>query len=157
TQRLPPADPERTGRLCLDAPATRAAIAARPQTAPAVALHPENTAYVIYTSGSTGNPKAVAVCHRTLANLSAVPSQDYPVGVRARSLAIGSISVDHSLEQIVVLLLQGVTVVVTQDSRCLEPESFWRLVREERIDYLNTTPSLLRAVIETAPRDTHIA
>ena len=46
-------------RLDADAPA----IAAAPQSPPAVALDPGNLAYVIYTSGSTGTPKGVGICH----------------------------------------------------------------------------------------------
>jgi amino acid adenylation domain-containing protein len=142
--------------VCLDDPATAAAIAAHPATPPAVPLHPANTAYVIYTSGSTGQPKGVAVSHSSLANLSAVQVQDYPIARGARSLAIGSISFDNSLEQIFLPLLQGATVVAAPENRLLEPDRFWKLVSDERIDYLNTTPSLLRAVIEAAPSGAQI-
>ena len=53
------------GIVRLDADA--AAIAAKPETAPAVALDPQHPAYVIYTSGSTGTPKGVVVAHGALA------------------------------------------------------------------------------------------
>ena len=53
-------------RLDADAPA----IAAAPQSPPAVALDPGNLAYVIYTSGSTGTPKGVGVTHAGIPNLA---------------------------------------------------------------------------------------
>ncbi|MFJ8477445.1 amino acid adenylation domain-containing protein [Kitasatospora sp. NPDC094011] len=62
---LPPA----VAPLVLDDPGTEADLAARPATAPAVTVHPDDLLYVIYTSGSTGAPKGVAVTHRAAVRL----------------------------------------------------------------------------------------
>ncbi|MGW6275334.1 condensation domain-containing protein, partial [Streptomyces sp. NPDC055060] len=56
-----------TTRL-LDLDTDRAAIAAHPATAPAVAMHPDNAAYVLYTSGSTGQPKGAVNTHTAFTN-----------------------------------------------------------------------------------------
>ena len=73
-ERLSAATAERVPvivRLDADAPA----IAAAPQSPPAVALDPGNLAYVIYTSGSTGTPKGVGVAHAGIPNLAASPDR----------------------------------------------------------------------------------
>ncbi|GAA0229475.1 hypothetical protein GCM10009527_027460 [Actinomadura nitritigenes] len=55
--------------VCLDEPATTAALAAAPPEPPDVPTSPDQLAYVLYTSGSTGTPKGIGVCHRDIVSL----------------------------------------------------------------------------------------
>ncbi|MEU9117943.1 amino acid adenylation domain-containing protein, partial [Streptomyces sp. NPDC048483] len=66
-----PGDADPAGRLLLDDPAIADLLAAAPDTAPEVTVHPEHPAYVIYTSGSTGRPKGVVVPHHNVVRLFA--------------------------------------------------------------------------------------
>jgi len=126
-------------------------IAAQPTTAPTSSLDPQNTAYVIYTSGSTGTPKGVAVTHRSLVNLSCAQAPDFPMQAGDRVLGIASISFDTSIEQKFLPLLHGACVVLMAGVEMEEPSTFWDYVTRHRVNYLDTTPSLLAAMIDAAP------
>jgi amino acid adenylation domain-containing protein len=126
-------------------------IATRPTTAPATSLDPRNTAYVIYTSGSTGTPKGVAVQHQSLVNLCYAQRPDFPMQPGDRVLAIASISFDTSIEQKFLPLLHGACVVLMADVELQEPSAFWDDVTRHGVNYLDTTPSLLAAMVDAAP------
>ncbi|MGW2708834.1 amino acid adenylation domain-containing protein [Streptomyces sp. NPDC001356] len=104
-------------RLVLDAPRTRAAVAAHPghdltdaeRTAPLGALHP---AYAIYTSGSTGRPKGVLVAHRSVANLAAWAGDTFTPAQLARVLAATSLNFDVSVFEMFGALLNGGSVEI---------------------------------------------
>ena len=145
-ERLP-AHAARTVRLDADWPA----IARHPASAPPLALHPHNPAYVIYTSGSTGTPKGVAVTHQSLCNLASAQMADFPMRAGDRVLGAASIGFDASIEQKFLPLLHGACVVLMADPQMQEPATFWDFVSRHAVNYLDTTPSLLAAMIEAAP------
>jgi amino acid adenylation domain-containing protein len=135
--------------VCLDA--DWPAIARQPTTAPVTGLAPQHPAYVIYTSGSTGTPKGVAVTHQNVANLSAAQMVDFPMRPGDRVLGIASIGFDASIEQKLLPLLHGACVVLMANLDMQEPSAFWDSISHHAANYLDTTPSLLAAIIETAP------
>ena len=137
----------KTVRLDADWPT----IAHHPATAPALALHPHNAAYVIYTSGSTGTPKGVAVTHQSVCNLSSAQMADFPMRPGDRVLGAASIGFDASVEQKFLPLLHGACVVLMADVEMPEPSAFWDFVSRYAVNYLDTTPTLLAAMIEAAP------
>ena len=145
-ERLP-AHGAKTVRLDVDAPA----IAQQPATAPAFALHPQNAAYIIYTSGSTGTPKGVAVTQQSVCNLSSAQMADFPMLPGDRVLGAASIGFDASVEQTLLPLLHGACVVLMADGEMPEPSAFWDFVSRYAVNYLDTTPTLLAAMIEAAP------
>ena len=131
--------------------------AARPTTAPAITLDPQNTAYVIYTSGSTGTPKGVSVTHQNVCNLSSAQMADFPMRPGDRVLGAASIGFDASVEQKLLPLLQGACVVLMSDVEMQGPAAFWGFISRHDVNYLDTTPSLLAAMVETAPSDDRAA
>src|SRR6478672_3822811 len=135
--------------ICLDA--DWPAIARQPATAPAANLAPQHPAYVIYTSGSTGTPKGVAVTHQNVVNLSSAQMPDFPMRPGDRVLGIASIGFDASIEQKLLPLLHGACVVLMANLDMQEPSAFWDSISHHAANYLDTTPSLLAAIIETAP------
>ena len=134
--------------VCLDA--DWPAIARQPTTAPATGLAPQHPAYVIYTSGSTGTPKGVAVTHQNIVNLWSAQMADFPMRPGDRVLGIASIGFDASIEQKLLPLLHGACVVLA-NLDMQEPSAFWDSISRHEANYLDTTPSLLAAIIETAP------
>jgi amino acid adenylation domain-containing protein/non-ribosomal peptide synthase protein (TIGR01720 family) len=112
--------------------------------APARPGHP---AYVIYTSGSTGRPKGVVVTHRNLVHLFHSHRTDLYEPARAatgrRHLNVGhawSFSFDASWQP-QAWLLDGHAVHVVTDEVRRDPEQLIALIRRERLDFLELTPS----------------
>ncbi|HEV2733727.1 MAG TPA: amino acid adenylation domain-containing protein, partial [Longimicrobiaceae bacterium] len=110
-ERLPAGVP----RVLLDLEAGR--IAARPDTAPAVAAEPRSLAYVLYTSGSTGRPKGVQVEHRSASEI--VHFLRGVVRPEDRSAVLGStsISFDVSVGEIFGTICWGGTLVLVESVR----------------------------------------
>src|SRR5205085_11040287 len=118
-------------RICRDDDATSAALAACPASAPATPLHPHNTAYVIYTSGSTGHPKGVAVNHRSVSNKIQTLSDVLGAGRGLRMALMTSIAFDPSIEQAMLPLSLGGTVVVVPTTTLEAGDCLWIYLRNE--------------------------
>ncbi|HEX2094170.1 MAG TPA: condensation domain-containing protein, partial [Longimicrobiaceae bacterium] len=110
TADLAPTAPAEVHTVRLDTDAER--IAARPSTPPQSGIAPESLAYVIYTSGSTGRPKGVAVEHRAAAAHFPAMARALGVGPQDRLLQLASAGFDVSLEQVLVPLLAGASLVL---------------------------------------------
>lgn len=139
--------------LTLDAPAVAHELAEQ-ATAPITQqdrlcpLHPGDLAYIIYTSGSTGRPKGVMTTHEGLANLLAVhgagvfgETVDALAGRRVRAGHSASFSFDSSWEQLIWLFL-GHRLHVLDDEQRRDPQAIVEVIREQRIDAIDITPSL---------------
>ncbi|MFB7300209.1 amino acid adenylation domain-containing protein, partial [Streptomyces rubiginosohelvolus] len=148
--------PETTGqrRLTLGAPATDAALAARPATDPRPSrLSPAHPAYVIYTSGSTGLPKGVVVSHANVTHLVAAyreilfaPGQHGRAEYRLKVGATASFSFDSSTTDILAMFA-GHELHVLDDTIRADPDALAAHVAEQGIDMLNVTPSYARRLL----------
>ncbi|WP_254716747.1 non-ribosomal peptide synthetase [Actinomadura sp. WMMB 499] len=132
--------------LVLDDPATSAALAARPATAPSdadrtVPLRPAHPAYVIYTSGSTGRPKGVAVPHAAVVRLLAETRPWFRFGPRDVWTFFHSYAFDFSVWEIWGALLHGGRLVVVPRTTARTPHAFLDLLAAEGVTVLNQTPS----------------
>ncbi|WP_218714177.1 AMP-binding protein [Arthrobacter sp. BF1] len=111
-------------------------------------LHPADLAYIIYTSGSTGRPKGVMTTHEGLANLLTVHGagvfgeiMNALAGRRVRAGHSASFSFDSSWEQLIWLFL-GHRLHVLDDEQRRDPQAIVEVIREQRIDAIDITPSL---------------
>ncbi|MEV6875263.1 amino acid adenylation domain-containing protein [Amycolatopsis sp. NPDC051128] len=138
--------------LVLGTPDTTAALTRHPGTDltdadRAAPLRPANTAYVIYTSGSTGRPKGVAVPHRNLTNLLFNHRNDFAApGRRLRVALTATLSFDTSLEG-PVLLADGHELHLIGDDVRLDAHALVDHIAENRIDFLDLTPTYLRRLV----------
>ncbi|MEV7214669.1 amino acid adenylation domain-containing protein [Kitasatospora cineracea] len=89
-----------------------AAIAARPDHDPGVAVGGDDTAYVIYTSGSTGKPKGTPIRHRNAVNFFVGMDGTVGCGPEDTVLAVTSVSFDISVLELLWPLTRGAKVVV---------------------------------------------
>ncbi|MGW3204267.1 amino acid adenylation domain-containing protein [Streptomyces sp. NPDC001135] len=76
---------------------------------------PEDLAYVIHTSGSTGRPKGVEISHGSLANFVAGATYRYGLRHDDRVLQFAPLHFDTSVEEILLTLCAGGTLVVRTD------------------------------------------
>jgi amino acid adenylation domain-containing protein/non-ribosomal peptide synthase protein (TIGR01720 family) len=135
--------------LVLDDPATAAALAARPVTAPAdddriAPLRSGHPAYVIYTSGSTGRPKGVVVSHRGIASLAGAQIARFGIERTARVLQFAALGFDAAVSELCTTLLSGATLVLPPDG---EPAT---LLAEFGITHVTLPPSVL-ATLDALP------
>jgi amino acid adenylation domain-containing protein/thioester reductase-like protein len=125
----------------------------QPVTAPGVSLQAENIAYAIYTSGSTGRPKAVAVSHGSLACVSQEISREYQISPSDRVLQLASLGFDTSVEQVLVTLICGATLMLPP-AGTVAPTDLLRYLAEEQVTVIDLTPAYWHQMLAiTEPED----
>ncbi|AVZ74465.1 non-ribosomal peptide synthetase [Streptomyces lunaelactis] len=102
---------------------------------------PDDLAYVIYTSGSTGRPKGVLIPHRNVSRLFTATDHWFGFGERDVWTLFHSYAFDFSVWELWGALAHGGRLVLVPYETSREPESFLRLLREQRVTVLNQTPS----------------
>jgi amino acid adenylation domain-containing protein/thioester reductase-like protein len=128
-------------------------LARQPVTAPEVSLHPDNMCYAIHTSGSTGHPKAVAVSHGGLACVIRETSREYRISARDRVIQLASLAFDTSVEQILVTLACGATLMLPP-AGTIAPADLLRYLEDERVTVIDLTPAYWHQLLAiTGPDD----
>ncbi|MGC6488215.1 MAG: amino acid adenylation domain-containing protein, partial [Planctomycetota bacterium] len=112
------------------------------------AVGPDQLAYLIYTSGSTGQPKGVKVHHGALANLLASVAERPGLTAVDRLLAVTTISFDISLLELLAPLASGGCVVVASRDEAEDPAALERILREQAITVMQSTPATWRMLVE---------
>lgn len=107
----------------------------------------EQTAYIIHTSGSTGKPKGVCVSHRALCQHMASAQETYQFTPEDRVLHFFNLTFDPAVEQFLVPLCSGATVVLRGDD-LWSPDVFWQRLREHRITVVGLVPAYFRECTE---------
>ncbi|MGW0402500.1 amino acid adenylation domain-containing protein, partial [Streptomyces sp. NPDC003002] len=136
----------RTDAVLIDLVRDRALLAARPATAPQVALHPADLAYVIYTSGSTGTPKGVLVPHSGIGNLASAEIDRLEVTEDSRVLQFASSSFDGAVMEVLMALPAGATLVLPPHGPIVG-EALQTFLRERRITHTLLAPSAVATLV----------
>jgi amino acid adenylation domain-containing protein/thioester reductase-like protein len=125
----------------------------RPVTAPKVSLDADHLCYVILTSGSTGTPKVVAVSHGSLACVVTELAREYRISARDRVVQLASLAFDTSIEQMMVALACGATLILPPP-RTIGPTDLLRYLEREQVTVIDLTPAYWHQVLAiTEPDD----
>ncbi|MDF9618132.1 amino acid adenylation domain-containing protein [Pseudomonas entomophila] len=135
---------------------TPEALAQLPQAEQALAPFDASLpAYLIYTSGSTGKPKGVEVTHRNLVSIARTAIEAAHLQPGARVLQFIAAGFDMSVLEIMMTLLAGAQLVITDKVSSAPGKALAKVVRQASIDLLVMTPSLLAChQTEDFPQDT---
>lgn len=118
---------------------------------PVTNVKAHDLAYAIYTSGTTGQPKAVLVEHRNLLSfLDSIKTQYFPV----RQLSIQSEKIlflsnyvfDFSIEQIILSLMGGHSLIIPSQNLLLGSDDFYIFVNQHQLSYLSGTPTQIHKI-----------
>jgi len=143
---LPAAVRERGGRLI--ALAAMADGEAPPVALPAV--QGDDTAYVLFTSGSTGAPKGVRVLHRNLANFLVSMRESPGLAEDEVLCAVTTLSFDIAGLELYLPLVAGARVLLASEEQVHDPQGLAALIARGRAGVLQTTPTLLRLLVDGA-------
>src|SRR5712691_10597355 len=124
----------------------------QPLLAPDVSLHADNLAYAIYTSGSTGQPKAVAVSHASLACVIGELSREYQISPTDRVLQLASLGFDTSIEQVLVTLISGATLMLPA-AGTVAPTDLLRYLAEQQVTVVDLTPAYWHQMLAVTEPD----
>jgi amino acid adenylation domain-containing protein len=112
---------------------------------PVIALDSAQLAYLIFTSGSTGQPKAVAVTHHALSVHCQAMAEILAMDADECALQFSSSSFDAALEQWIVPLLRGATVVM-RDAQLWSAEQALDAIARHGITRLDFPPGYANEV-----------
>src|SRR5579859_2090634 len=128
-------------------------LARRPATALEPSLDPDHLCYAIHTSGSTGAPKTVAVSHGSLACVITELVREYRISARDRVAQLASLAFDTSIEQILVTLTSGATLMLPP-AGTIAPTDLLRYLERQRVSVIDLTPAYWHQVLAiTRPDD----
>jgi len=104
----------------------------------------ENLVYVIYTSGSTGQPKGVMVQNNHYVNLLMAWREKYHPEQNVNNvLQMASFSFDVFAGDLGKALLNGQKLVLCPATVLTDLNSFYQLVRKEKITSIDSTPAFV--------------
>ncbi|MGX7825936.1 amino acid adenylation domain-containing protein [Actinokineospora sp. 24-640] len=145
------AEPEHAPRFAALPVTVVSPVGSSPAAAAATSVQPTDAAYIIYTSGSGGAPKGVIVNHGSLRYLCVAMRERLRLRCDDRVLQFAALSFDTSLEQILVTLTSGATLVLP-DMTWAPSELPAKVVRHG-ISVMDLTPAYWRGFLAALERD----
>lgn len=105
----------------------------------------DNLAYVMYTSGTTGTPKGVMIEHKGLVNLNfdLVTRYQLENGNAEVILQFANYVFDASVEQILLSLLNGYTLLLIPNNLWLDKNKFYSYLKTNKVTHIHATPIFL--------------
>ncbi|RBM55274.1 non-ribosomal peptide synthetase/type I polyketide synthase [Vibrio tarriae] len=105
-------------------------------------LNASSPAYIIYTSGSTGKPKGVVVDHSNLAHYCFAAQQHYQITPSDVLAQITSIGFDASVEEHMMALCYGATLVYRDEEMLASLDAFSDFVGHHNISVVSLPTAL---------------
>lgn len=137
-----------TDAVLLDPDAEATAIAAQPDTDPAVPVDDERPAYVMFTSGSTGVPKGVAVPHRAAVNHQLWFREVTGLTAGDTLLQMTSFDFDASVIEFFAPLTCGGRLVIAPPEAEKDPAALGALIQAHGVTVFQAVPALLQVMAD---------
>ena len=107
----------------------------------------DNIAYIMYTSGTSGIPKGVQISQKNVLSFLAAIEESYSLQNQldfSTVLFLSNYSFDFSVEQILLSLFRGGTLVLPLDKGpVVFDNDFYRYINASGVDFISGTPSHL--------------
>lgn len=120
---------------------------------------PDDLSYLIYTSGSTGTPKGVMLKQQNLSNFynSMKEIINYlKDGKQHKILSITTVSFDIFAFETLMSLTRGLTVYLTNENEQKLTSEIERIVNENKVEIMQTTPSVMKFHLENIKNKNNI-
>ncbi len=118
----------------------------------AMTVSPASRAYVIYTSGSTGLPKGVEITHADVRALMSAATADFDFRTDDVWTMFHSYAFDFSVWELWGPLLSGARLLVVDRELARDFDAFLSVLEDERVSFLNLTPSAFYQLIDARRR-----
>jgi len=105
-------------------------------------LKGEDPAYIFFTSGTTGVPKGILGDHKGMAHFLNWQQERFEITSEDRGSQLINIGFDAILRDTFLPLISGATLVLPLEVEEIESERLIQWLREKRITFLHTVPSL---------------
>ena len=129
-----------------------AALERQAVTAPKVSLQLDQLCYAIHTSGSTGQPKAVGVSHQSLACVIPALAGEYQISTEDRVVQLAALAFDTSIEQILVTLTSGATLMLPP-AGTVAPTDLLGYLEREQVTVIDLTPAYWHQLLASTEPD----
>ncbi|PVZ15395.1 MULTISPECIES: amino acid adenylation domain-containing protein [unclassified Pseudomonas] len=103
--------------------------------------------YTVFTSGTTGVPKAVAITHRSWANLIDWHVREYSLGQDANGILVSAYGFDISQRSLVTPLYSGASISLAS-SRMFDGYEIAALIQEHQVASIHLAPSSLYLILQ---------
>ncbi|MFA6755581.1 MAG: amino acid adenylation domain-containing protein [Bacilli bacterium] len=121
-------------------------------TYPNVKISRDSLAYCIFTSGSTGKPKGVMIEHHSLVNYVSPTKHNLVAKEYLEyghvTLALASLSFDISVDEEMVPLANGLTIMLASEEEILNPLIMAKRIEKEGVDLAFPVPSYLNNALD---------
>ncbi|MDO4283630.1 MAG: amino acid adenylation domain-containing protein [Clostridia bacterium] len=114
-----------------------------------IKFHKDAINYLMYTSGSTGNPKGVAVSVGNLVNFVYGINDIINMNSTDKVVSITTVSFDIFGLELWVTLVFGATIVLANDSECIDGNKLSKLCLKYGVTIIQTTPTKLKMLLNT--------
>ncbi|GGG28523.1 hypothetical protein GCM10007304_47980 [Rhodococcoides trifolii] len=122
-----------------------------PDTLPSLAIEGSRLAYVIFTSGSTGTPKGAMIRHEAIcARLRWQAEEILGFGPGDATLFKAPLSFDISVNEILLPLVTGGTVVIADDGGERDPQYLLDTIAEHGVTFVYLVSSMLDVLLDLA-------
>ena len=124
---------------------------------PAEKLHVEiqedDPSCLYYSSGTTANPKGILFSHKSLVNMAILLCREF--GHNCHSIHFGILPMGHTSvmhHSLLPILYMGGTFIFSENFISVRRD-FWRIIEEHRINYVQTVPTVIFMILNTAYPD----